>query len=380
NIKASLKLPANESTLQRLDVPADDLYPYLLRICRKLLSGDDVRDFKYIIRNSGQLLGLREEQVIYSDGKRLVARSILNDKVAWELEPPPRRNFQFATRAGPEGYRVFRHRYGLHRFEPGGETTELTAEGTEAPWAFEVAGEQAAIVNGSSVTLYEANEKMWTYRSPVALTAGPGFTGEHILVGTVTGQLLGLDKNSGKKQWENTLARTLDGPITNVAHMGLCAGGDGQLFAINPANGRMLWQHRLGDIPLRRPVLLASGALLVASMANTIELLDPETGNARAQYEFDTWLMGVEPLKTDDVEMVACSDLTGTVTFLNGSELKPIRQVRLQTRLQGRLFFAPALPPRWGSGKGMFYEEASSLLVSDTQGFVYMLAIPEDRP
>jgi hypothetical protein len=90
-------------------------------------------------------------------------------------------------------------------------------------------------------------------------------------------------------------------------------------------------------------------------------------------------LLALERVEAGGRQLLACSDLTGVVTFLDAG-LRPVERVDLGTRLQGVLFYAPLLPTRWGLSGGMFHEEAPALIVCDAEGFIHHLSIPGERP
>jgi outer membrane protein assembly factor BamB len=268
---------------------------------------------------------------------------------------------------------VYRWSGGLARM--GGKESAATLADTapDAPWAFAVGPgrDEAAVLSGPALRFFRAGARLWQFDSPRPLVCGPALAEDRFIAGDDEGRLVCLAAADGRLLWERRLDEAPRGALTAAAGLVLGASREGTLYAVAPADGAVRWTQALGDLLLVPPVLMG-GRLAVASKGNRIVLLEAATGKEAASVQWPTWLVDVGAAGG----RLACTDLRGTVTFLDGAALQPLRSVRLGARLQPGLVYVERFPERWGAGRDLVYEEAPALLAADKAGFLYVLSLP----
>ena len=154
------------------------------------------------------------------------------------------------------------------------------------------------------------------------------------------------------------------------------------LTAFNPADGAILWKQAVGDVLLKDPIRVGD-RLLVAGKNNRLLLLDPAKGSILADVQWPTWLIDV--IVTEGARpLIACSDIHGTLSLLDGATLKPLHALRLPARPSGPLLFAPRFPIHWGVSSsnenelGSLQESAMKpvILAGDEDGFCTIVPLP----
>lgn len=157
---------------------------------------------------------------------------------------------------------------------------------------------------------------------------------------------------------------------------------DDSLTAFNPANGEVRWKQAVGDVLLKDPIPLGD-RLLVIGKNNRLLLLDPAKGTILADVQWPTWLIDVIPTEGAN-PLIACSDIHGTLSLLDGATLKPLHALRLPARPSGPLLAAPRFPTLWGASSTDEIENGAlpstdmkpAVLVGDAEGFCSIVPLP----
>ena len=323
------------------------------------------------------MLGQVGQSVIVVRGGALEAYDAGSGEVIWSVPKPERGAHRYAARREEEaGLSIYRYDGGVFRFGPDGRPQKIADKGVDSPWAFQAdATGSVATADGAAVRFYRGGREQWSFGAGGLVTAGPALHADGVLAGDQNGELVRISRTDGEVLWRKRMDGGLLGPLTAMGDAVIAASTDGDLIAVRIGDGEPLWTHHLGDVLLTAPQVMA-GKLMVAAKSNRIELLDPATGELHASFEADTWLVDVGVVDDGHVQMAVCTDLSGAVTFLDSADLRPLGKAELATRLSDGVVYTTAFPSRWGTAQGLVYDEKPTVLVSDHQGFLYMLSVP----
>jgi outer membrane protein assembly factor BamB len=113
--------------------------------------------------------------------------------------------------------------------------------------------------------------------------------GSRLVIGSRAGKLVAVDVDSGQARWSQPLAGGMDGNVAYDAARGQLYVGtdDGILYAVRPDDGQTRWSYKTKGSLDRAPAMGPQGVFLATS-ADRLVALDPETGGARWQYERET--------------------------------------------------------------------------------------------
>jgi hypothetical protein len=175
--------------------------------------------------------------------------------------------------------------------------------------------------------------------------------------------------------WRTATGERLRGELTAVNQLLLAASLEGTLFAFAASDGKIAWRHKLGDL-LFLPPRMVGGNLLAIGANNTLRLLDPATGQQKAELVWPAWLTGVAVTKAQDT--VICADQNGTVAFLAPDTLAVRRTVELHERLAPGLLCAEEFPLQWAIVEDLG-NVGTVALVADKRGFLYLLPTGPER-
>lgn len=373
SLRASMSQEGRNFTRRLESVPADQIYPHLVRLMTMLRQPDSVRD---IFRP-----GAGAVPMLFSGGKLLVAAggglSALDPPTGeelWRIERPRRGSHRFAVREGG----LYRVNSGLHRVEADGGQQTLADLSPPHPWSFALISRGSVVCGNRAVACFEEGRKAWQWQADAELTAGPAVRDGRVSVGSASGEVTTLDLEDGAPVWSRRAGVPFQGPMGTTAELVLAGSRAGSLLALSRGDGKQRWSAEIGDVLLERPVA-AGGGVLVASRANRIMLLDPKDGHIISWHRFDTWLLAARVIREGGEALAACVDLRGNVTFLSLPALESVRTVSLGRKLRPRVVFAGAMPSRWGAGREASFEEEPTVLVADRRGFVYLLSLPGSR-
>jgi outer membrane protein assembly factor BamB len=113
--------------------------------------------------------------------------------------------------------------------------------------------------------------------------------GDRLVIGSRAGNLVALALDDGRILWSTPVSGGVDSEARYDARKGLVYLGtdDGTVFAVDPANGKTRWSWKGKGAIERRPEL-GGDAVYVASSADRVVALEPETGRVLWQYERET--------------------------------------------------------------------------------------------
>jgi outer membrane protein assembly factor BamB len=127
-------------------------------------------------------------------------------------------------------------------------------------------------------------QRIWRRHVPGTIAAGPLIIGERIYVGTQAvpdGRVLALRLSTGQPLWT---VRTggVTAPLALSDSLVVAATDRGAVIALDQASGDRRWERALGRGVRATPVVTASG-IAVATLGDSLFLLDPNTGAIRAR-------------------------------------------------------------------------------------------------
>jgi hypothetical protein len=377
-ILATLSGEGKTSRCRKLDVPADDLFSHLLRVCVKLRAGDAVGDFARIAGDEARILSASPDAVVAAAEGALASWEPAAGEERWRIPAPARGSVRYVSRHTSAGeLAVCQVGSDLRRVGEDGRLSVLAEAAPTFSWGFDAApGGDVAVARETDIILFNQAKESWRHSGTVPFTAGPTFREDTIFAGSATGEMVCLSRKDGRAVWRRTVGSKLSGPVAVVDDMVLAATTGGSLVALSAADGSPAWTADIGDVLLAPPQKL-KGRLVVASKANSVFMLDAASGVQKARWESRTWLTGAAVCQQGGGGSVACADIEGRIVFLDGDGLRPVSTVALGVGLAPGVVAVEKMPTRWGGGGGGIYEEAAAVLVSDRQGFIYVVPVPE---
>jgi outer membrane protein assembly factor BamB len=130
----------------------------------------------------------------------------------------------------------------------------------------------------------DTGRTVWSVRTDVPLSAGPGYGNGLLAFGTADGQLMLLDASDGTERWRRPVGSEVLAPPAVSANVVVFRSVDGRLRGFSTSNGRELWSVEQslpaltlrGDTPPR-----ISGQVVVSGFDNgRIGAYELSTGNA----------------------------------------------------------------------------------------------------
>jgi outer membrane protein assembly factor BamB len=220
-----------------------------------------------------------------------------------------------------------------------------------------------------SVLSVGSGKLLWSIALPHIVTAKPLIDSERILLKTLTGEVLALDKNKGELLWRyqhplslNFMLHTSSAPQLDEDQV-LIGFPDGNLVALDKQRGILRWTAALtterssSTIPealmdIATDPLVVNKTIYVATYQGSLSARNRLTGEPYWQRDFSSttglaW--GTYLYASDD---------TGTIWAFHPHTGEPVWQ---KTLSQGQLVTQPVI-------------QDDSLVVSDTQGITYWLS------
>jgi outer membrane protein assembly factor BamB len=174
--------------------------------------------------------------------------------------------------------------------EPPAELTEFDATiDVERVWSGKVGGKSERLRLGlrpatdgarvfagaydGQVVSFDAvtGDKVWSVKTDLPLTAGPGFGDGVLVFGTADGELLALDAATGQERWRELIgSEILAAPAVGSGIVAVRT-VDGRLRGFSAANGSMVWavEQNLPSLTLRgNTAPRVSGTLVVSGFNN----------------------------------------------------------------------------------------------------------------
>jgi len=373
-----------ERHLTKTGMQAEYLYDNLLTLFRQLSLWDkSVSDFCLLDPKLSDLLICEEGVLVIVADDDLRGFSPSTGEKLWEHKKPTTYDVRYTTRPGKGGVPVvwrFDYANPIEMVTRTGELSPAKRAAAEVtyPWgtSTDYAAGRLAVVSKETLLTYEGEQAGWEYRASAPITAGPCLSSNIVLAGTGAGEMMALAWNSGDAEWRTPTAERLRGEITASDDFVFAGSFEGTLFAFARSDGKIAWRTKIGDLPSIPPQRVKD-KLLVAGGNNIVYLLDPATGEKKAEQAWPAWLTGVAVSKNQ--EAVVCADQNGTVIFLDPDNLAVRRRVDLHERLLPGLLCVENLPHQWAAADD-FGDVGTVAIVADRRGFIYLLPVePESN-
>jgi len=149
-------------------------------------------------------------------------------------------------------------------------------------------GETILAVGGTdrSITLLDraSGEQLWSRDLKGTIHAGPLLDGDRLYVGTQQtpeGRVYALRLADGKAAW-NVGTGGVEAPLALAGDALFAGTEDGTLYRLDRHRGRVVWRRRLAGAVRAGPVPTDHG-VAVATTADTVYLIESETGDVRAR-------------------------------------------------------------------------------------------------
>ena len=117
----------------------------------------------------------------------------------------------------------------------------------------------------------ETGDEVWSIKTGLALTAGPGFGDGLLAFGTADGDLLALDAATGQERWRQAIGSEVLAAPAIGSGVVVVRSVDGRLRGFSAANGSMIWnvEQNLPTLTLRgNTAPRVSGPLVVSGFNN----------------------------------------------------------------------------------------------------------------
>ena len=384
------------ASASRDEIPEEAYYGHLTRLLNAMSAPPGgAGDFTQLDRSGPlHLLTATSNRVCLVTARDLVGIDLRSGRQVY----PPADDNQDAPRAAP-GYvertledgapRLFRITRGLAEVRPDtGAETVLAPEAPNAPWSFAVSGDLTILGSGPALSAFRKGAPAWRQAEAAAVTAGPAVQGDRLFAGTEDGSFVCRSAADGREVWRKQGPdESWNGEVVCLPGRILAYDRGGEnLTAFNPADGTVLWKQAIGDVLLKAPFRVGN-RLLVAGKNNRLLLLNEADAAIVAEVRWPTWLVDVIPVQGSR-PLVACTDIHGTLSFLDGATLKPVRTLRLPARPSGPLLFRSAFPTKWGvdspenddededMGSLLTGEPQPTVLAGDADGFCTIVPLP----
>ncbi len=110
----------------------------------------------------------------------------------------------------------------------------------------------------------------WTYEDggePFAMI--PAIYGDYVVVGSDSGNLYCLDRESGIENWKFLTGNSVDAPVLINKDYAVFGSLDGYLYLVDLKNGKELWSYDLGEAISGSPIY-NSGRLVVSTIGGSV--------------------------------------------------------------------------------------------------------------
>jgi outer membrane protein assembly factor BamB len=401
---ASMKLSRKAGTAacecRKDGVPQESYYAFLHRALFTLKTDSIVSDFAQLSGGGLRLLAATPERLCAVADGCLFAYDPRNGQRVWGAVPGKGSKEAYTTRTQSSGTaQVFRYSRNIAAVDlAGGQEKALAGEPADQSWFFDSRADGTTVVaRGTAIVAQRNGTPLWRKDESSEITAGPAMAKDFAFAGNADGQVVCRGLADGAEKWRTDLGGPgHSGMICVEGKLLTLCKGDDALVALRVEDGAVAWRQPVGDILFRTPVLIG-GQLLVASKSNRILLLNLADGKVTAEVRWPTWLVDMLPANAGGQTRIVCTDIRGRLSILDGATLKVLSETSLPARPCGELVFAPAFPTTWGAagakptsketddltldeptaaGKT---ETQPAILVSDEDGFCYIVRLPAEK-
>jgi len=133
----------------------------------------------------------------------------------------------------------------------------------------------------------ETGSKLWSIKTELPLTAGPGFGDGLLAFGTADGELVALDAANGQERWRQAIGSEVLAPPSIGTSVVVVRTVDGRLRGFSAANGSTLWtvEQNLPALTLRGNTAPRLAGTLVISGFNNGRVGAYEVASGDAAWE-----------------------------------------------------------------------------------------------
>jgi len=133
----------------------------------------------------------------------------------------------------------------------------------------------------------ETGRKLWSIKTELPLTAGPGFGDGLLAFGTADGELVALDAANGQERWRQAIGSEVLAPPSIGTSVVVVRSVDGRLRGFSAANGSTLWtvEQNLPALTLRGNTAPRLAGTLVISGFNNGRVGAYEVASGDAAWE-----------------------------------------------------------------------------------------------
>jgi hypothetical protein len=376
-------------------VPEGEIYPYLLRLFRKLkVWGPRVREFAKVIQPRHRMNPLPPahaegyEVLGWKDGILAVLtkgeKPKLNGLDAATGQPKwtVTEEGKYASLTDGDSHTILSRtgrKLALSRVAfADGTMEEILKEGGADRFAVDLETDDAVFAEGRNIIAYIGGVKAWEAKARMPIRMDLLLSKNRVAVGSDDQTVRCFARASGELQWKQSIEGR---PNTGAVLSGdvlLVGTREGGLYALTGADGTVRWKRDLDDGLIQSPSL-AGNRILIVDGSGSVKLLDPATGKTVAEERVTGRLIGATPAGGTP-DSVAVAERTGRVTLLAIPSLEIISEVALQARLQQPPLAARDVPTAWSATTpdeleaGILSDSIkAAFLVVDEEGFVYVL-------
>jgi len=232
----------------------------------------------------------------------------------------------------------------------------------------------AAALSGGVLALdLQTGRKLWRYRPArergkphLRLSGGPGAGDGLVVIGTLEGQVIALNAVDGREKWKTRVSGEVIAAPAIAQGLVLVRSNDGRVTALDASNGQQRWLYNreLPSLTVRgnAPVVTGPGVVFVGNDDGTVSALALDNGQALWEQ-----VVGMPEGRTE-LERMADVD---AAPVLDGNTLYATSFKNQTVAIEG-----PTGRPLWahdhGSAAGLAVS-SGHVVLADAQGMVYGL-------
>ncbi len=152
---------------------------------------------------------------------------------------------------------------------------------------------------GEALALRARDGKLlWRFPLPGRSETSPIVIGSHVIVGSESGDVYGLDRKSGKPDWQVHTAGAVKGGLAFDDGVLYGANYAGQVFALRASNGAYVWQSSTQGLsfgrggPVYSTLAVAYGRVFLGSIDTRVYSFDQDTGDLLWSHSTGDWVYG----------------------------------------------------------------------------------------
>jgi len=136
----------------------------------------------------------------------------------------------------------------------------------------------------------ELKRELWRARTPYPATGAVTLVGDLVIIGcgrgnyvqadpNPVGAVIAFNRHTGKEVWSTPMPDAILGPVAAADGKVVCPVRDGQVVALNLADGKVLWRGRVdGNTPILAGPSLAGSTVYAVSRDGRLAVMDSKDG------------------------------------------------------------------------------------------------------